>query len=663
MKPEFRARIVIPLLSGILVILALFSPVWELEEGPGLQLLYALRGERLPPTQVVIIALDAASAVKLGQSARPERWSRALHARLVEGLADRGAAVIGFDILFEHPRDAVDDRQLAAALRRAGNVFLVEQVVREPVRDSNGKTLASVDRRIRAVPLLLEAAAGSAPFVMPKTANGVFEFWRYLPSAGDTPSLPVLMANLMGVQERRIAEHPGLPRQLLSLYGSLGTVRTYSYDQALNLLADPAAGRLAFAGKAVLIGFSETNQSRQMDSYRTHYTDAEGLDLSGVEMCATALANILDGRQLFRPDEGTLRSMLVIWVLLLSLPWLRLTTRQALSIMAIFSVLALALCALVFSHIEVWLPVLLLSLLAPVVASVIGMLFHLAVARQREKQLSKAVALGLTQKGSAVLAKLLAGREGGRIVHSVCLCSDIVGYTTLVENLSPGAARNLLNRYFSHFIPLIEEYGGHVMDIVGDAVLSVWLADEGAKVACQRARAATLALDRMMNGENREEGALPTRFGLHYGPVFLGELGNTHHREIRVVGNIVNTASRIQSANKTLHTRILASAETMTADGPGYTRVLGCFQLAGKAQAITLHEISSTVLSEELTDHFAVGVAMYAAREYEQACTCFMTLLAENPNDGPAHFFAARCRAGGEPPDIAAKGVVSLSDK
>lgn len=662
MTPEHRARIVIPLLS-VLLILAMLTPVWDIEERLGLDLLYALRGVRPPPPGVVIIALDAASAVRLGQSERPERWSRALHARLIDGLAVRGAAVIGFDILFERARDATDDRQLADALRRAGNVLLVEQVVRESVRASDGTPLASVERRIRALPMFLEAAAGSAPFVLPKASDGVFEFWLHLPTAGDTPSLPVLMARFMGKRDRQSSEKSADSRQLLSLYGPFGTVRTYAYDRALELIADPVAGRQAFADKAVLIGFSEANQSRQMDAYRTPYTNTDGVDLSGVELCATALANILDDQQLYRPDEGTLWPLFAIWGGVLSFPWLRFPARQALSITLILATVALASCAWTFARFGIWLPVVLICLLAPMMTGAIGTVFHLAAARRRERQLSAAVTLGLTHKGSTVLAKLLAGCEAGRIVHSVCLSSDIVGYTSLVESLHPECARDLLNRYFSHFIPLVEAHGGHVMDIVGDAVLSIWFADDGAAAACERARAAVLALDRSMNGESHDDGVLPTRFGLHYGPVFLGELGHTHHREIRVVGNIVNTASRIQGANKVLGTRILASAETVIGNGPGYERALGDFLLAGKTLGVTLHEISSTPFPDELASHFSAGVAMYVAGEYEQACGCFMAVLAQLPDDGPAKFFVARCQTEGDRTDVAGDGAVSLNNK
>lgn len=655
-------RIGLPLAVALTMALLMLTPAWNLEEGPGLRLLYGLRGVRPPPPKVVIIALDSASARALGQSERPERWPRSLHARLLGALAERGAAVIGFDILFERPRDPADDQRLADAMRRAGNVMLVEQVVRETIPGANGKPLGSVDRRIRALPMFLDAAAGSGPFVLPKTPDGVLEYWDYVPSAGDQPSLPMLMANAMAARDGQPSHTPAEGRRrVLGLYGPLGSVTTLPYARALELAEDPAGGAATFAGKAVLIGFSESNQSRQADAFRTAYTGSDEVDVSGVELCATAIANLLDGTGLLRPADTTLVPVLALWAALLVLPWSFLSSRRATLVCVGLTLAALGVISWVFSQQFAWLPVIFPVAIAPALAGLFGNAAHFRAARQRTAQLEKALDLGLTREGSEALDTLLRGREGGRTVHGVCLSSDIEGYTTLSESLSPEAARDVLNQYFACFIPVIQAHGGHVMDIVGDAVLSLWLADASASDACARARAAALELHRQMN-ESPVAGALPTRFGLHYGPVFLGELGATHHREIRAVGNIVNTASRIQSANKPLGTRILASAEVAAGAGPGHARPLGAFVLAGKSAPVKLVELRPQPLPETVAASFADGLAAYTGGAREAARLRFEDILAEFPDDGPAGFFARRCAvANGHPSD--GEGGVVLTAK
>lgn len=637
------------LLASLLTMATLLlSPVRNLEQGTGLDLLYALRGTRQPPSEVVIITLDSGSARALGQSERPERWPRHLHARLVEGLAASGARVIGFDILFERAREADSDRALATALRRAGNVVLMEGVTREGIPGPDGKVVAHVDRITRPLPLLADAAWASGPFVMPKTPDGVVEFWGFVPSIGDHPSLPMLMAQLMTAgSPAAISPAPDIRLRPLNLYGPLGTLHTIPYSRALELIADPQAGKAAFHGKAVLIGFSEFNQSRQADIFRTPYSTADGIDLSGVELCGTALSNLLDGSGLRQPEEPGLLFAVLAWTAVLALLWRLARTGVALTLSALLGIAWVAGAAWSFGSLKLWLPVILPGIAAPVLTSVLGLGLHLRANHRRERMLEKALELGLSRQGSEKLATLLAGHAEGRNAHGVCLCSDIEAYTSLSERLSPATTRETLNRYFSVFIPVIEAHGGHVMDIVGDSAMCLWLIDRGPAEACRQARAAALELHRRMNEAPLDDDtALPTRFGLHLGPVFLGEVGSAGHRELRVVGDIVNTASRIQGANKPLGTRILASAEICRAipeppPDAGQARPLGRFLLAGKQSPIDLYEIRARALPPDAMRLFDSARDELPSTP-DSARDKLKDVLSWCPGDGPTRFYLQR---------------------
>ena len=649
---------------------ALFSPARDMEQGAGLELLYALRGTRQAPQEVVIITLDSRSARALGQSERPERWPRHLHARLINGLVDRGARVIGFDVLFERAREPEGDQALAAAIHRAGNVVLMEGLSREAVTRPDGQIIAHVDHLTRPLPMLQDAAWASGPFIMPKTPEGIFEFRGFIPSIGDHPSLPMLMAQLMTAgTPAAISPSPDTRLHALNLYGPLGSIRTLSYTEALERVADPVSGDAAFRGKAVLIGFSEFNQSRQGDIFRTPYSTPDGLDISGVELCATALSNLLDGSTLLRPQGATLLAALLAWSAALAALWRFASTPRALALSAGLGLAWIGLAAWSFAGHQVWLPVILPGLVAPLAATAFGLLSHGRAARQRERDLEKALALGLSRKGSEKLVALLRGHDGGRSVHGVCLCSDIEAYTGLSETLSPAATTEALNRYFARFLPVVEAHGGHVMDIVGDSAMCLWLADDGSADACRRACAAALELHRLMNeAPVGDDTALPTRFGLHYGSVFLGEVGADTRRELRVVGDIVNTSSRIQSANKALGTRILASAAVLDrhtdAPGAGYARHLGRFVLAGKRSPIELYELSPTSRPADACQAFDTARQAYAADALDVARLHLRIALAASPGDGPARFYVERCesRLAGQPlPD--ADGCIVLTQK
>jgi len=147
------------------------SPAAGLERGFGLRWLYALRGTLPAPQDIVIVAMDAASAQALGVPEQPEGWPRRLHARLVSGLAANGARAIGFDLLFAQPRDPDDDAAFADAMRRAGNVVLADTLVRDFVRGADGGVVAAADRRVPPLPLFAAAASATAPFVLPKAPD------------------------------------------------------------------------------------------------------------------------------------------------------------------------------------------------------------------------------------------------------------------------------------------------------------------------------------------------------------------------------------------------------------------------------------------------------------------------------------------------------------
>ena len=103
MKRVWLRAVLLIALVLVLVTALWLSPLQRLERSAGLPALYAVRGIRPPPPEVVIVALDAASAQQLGVPARPDLWPRRLHATLVDGLVRSGARAIGFDLLFARP--------------------------------------------------------------------------------------------------------------------------------------------------------------------------------------------------------------------------------------------------------------------------------------------------------------------------------------------------------------------------------------------------------------------------------------------------------------------------------------------------------------------------------------------------------------------------------
>ncbi len=149
----------------------------------------------------------------------------------------------------------------------------------------------------------------------------------------------------------------------------------------------------------------------------------------------------------------------------------------------------------------------------------------------------------------------------------------------------------------------------------------------------------------------------------------LGSVGADDHYEYRAVGDIVNAAHRIESLNKQLQTRLLASSAVVQGLQTVVTRELGRFRLVGKSQPVSIHELVcrkdefNSVMQQQHA-LFASGLRAFQAKQWQKAITRFEELLARFGKDGPALYYLALCQQyGREPPMPNWDGVISLSQK
>jgi adenylate cyclase len=176
--------------------------------------------------------------------------------------------------------------------------------------------------------------------------------------------------------------------------------------------------------------------------------------------------------------------------------------------------------------------------------------------------------------------------------------------------------------------------------------MAIW-ASAGPEVAVRRQ--ACLAALRIVAELGRraaagERVALPTRIGLHSGEIWLGEIGAGQHLEYRAVGDIVNTASRIEGLNKRLGTRILASAETLQGLEGFRCRELGAFTLAGKTKPVVIHElIGAGDASDPADAEFANALMQFRAERWQEAAALFRRCGGGGAPDGPARFYVELC--------------------
>ncbi|MEK7748083.1 MAG: CHASE2 domain-containing protein [Nitrospirota bacterium] len=285
-------------LTGLVIGLLPFGI--ELEERIGLSWLFHLRGGKEPPPEVVIISLDKESTQGLGLPDNISRWPRSLHADLVNKLSDQKPAVIAFDINFKESSE--EDFIFAQAMTHAKNVVLFQQIERERFlpQEASDSHLPNIhiQRIISPAPLLAQAAAKMAVFPLPKIPVQVSQYWQFKDGNPNLPTLPVAAFQIFSQVQHRPSPPPLFQHQsvYLNFYGPPRTITTISYDQA-SKLPKPLTfnGKaLSLKRKAVFIGLSETTPDRQKDGFYTVFSRADGLDMSGVEIAATAFANLLE---------------------------------------------------------------------------------------------------------------------------------------------------------------------------------------------------------------------------------------------------------------------------------------------------------------------------------------------------------------------------------
>jgi adenylate cyclase len=446
--------------------------------------------------------------------------------------------------------------------------------------------------------------------------------------------------------------YQGTDSRYLNFYGPPGTIATVPYAQVLQGQASTQGQRpFDLSGKAVFVGLSERRQPEHKDGFYTVFSQPSGIDLSGVEIAATAFANLLDDRHLQPLSWPWHLAAVMFWgvalgVLCRPLP----TTLAVVSALGLGALYGLA-AYRQFESVGRWWP-----LLVPLVVQLPGAMFGAVLGRyvetNRERQhIRKLFGYYLPDDiVDGLLNNLGDIKTSDQLVYGVCLCTDAERYTAVAEKLDPRELTAFMNRYYEAVFAPVQRHGGVVSDVVGDAMLAIWTTVQPDADQRQRACLAALDIASAVQRFNRsaEHLQLPTRIGLHSGTLVLGHLGASPRYEYRAVGDIVNTATRIQGLNKYLRTHILASAEVLQHLDGFLTRELGSFLFVGKSQPQLIYELicrlaEATPEQQRRCADFAKALDAYKRQAWDEAIEGFEACLTRYGMDGPALFYRRLC--------------------
>lgn len=499
--------------------------------------------------------------------------------------------------------------------------------------------VADNDGIVRRVPLVLSMGGNPVPSIAAESLRVAQGERNYFLKA---------LAKGNGLSEVRIGRYkiPTTAEGEIWLHYSRSVANRYL--PAWKILAGEIPDAL-LAGHIVFIGSSAQGL---MD---LRFTPLGGV-MPGVEAHAQAVEQILSGHVLSRPNWAKAAEIIAIIVGGLAISFLAIRARalSAASVTAAFLTLVLAGGWYAFRQyallINTVTPALIFAL-----AFVLGSLIHHFISEREQRWIKDVFSRYVSPNRVDYLVEHPEAMSlGGGRQECSFVFTDLANFTSLMESIDPGAAVSMLNDYLDQMIAIAFHYEGTLDRIVGDSVAIMFSAPVPQPDHRARALACALAMDAFATGYARKLNADGVRFGItrigiHSGEVIVGNFGGSTMFDYRALGDPVNTASRLESANKQIGTNICLSAATLAGCPDAAVRPVGRLILKGKIEAIEVFE----PLVDEREQRYAPRQRYLEAYEQlsvvggqEQAKAMFADLAGRYPEDPLVKLYSSRLADG-----------------
>jgi adenylate cyclase len=538
---------------------------------------FAARGPVAPRTPVVVVSIDEDSFDELGLN-----WPfpRSLHAKLVDTISAGRPAAIGLDILFAEPSTAADDEALARAIARAGNVVLAAAFT------AVEGDLASREALKPPLDTIRDHATGFG-FVNFLTDRDAFVRSALLTrSFLDTewPSFDLLLYRLGARAGIPAAPLPSSPEFLINFRGRPGTFPTVPFYRVVTGEVRPDA----FAGKIVLVGATSPVLH---DSYPAPFATFGGM--AGVEIHANTLETLFLGIPIRRVPRALAVALVVAAAL--AAVWLadRLRPLRGLAAVLALGVAAAAAGFAAFVWGRLWVDH------APgPLALVLGygaMVVENFIREQREKRrLSRFFS-------PAVVKEIVRHKDDVNLTSArrriTVLFSDIRGFTSMSEKMSPEDVVAFLREYLTVMSAAVFEHGGTVDKYIGDAIMALYNVPFDQPDHAEQAVLTALEFQERIGPlaarfAARYGGELRCGVGINTGDAVVGTIGAEQRLEYTAIGDTVNLGSRLESITKDFGVGVVISEATYKElRGSFATRFLGEVTVKGKEIPVKIYAV------------------------------------------------------------------------
>ncbi|MCK4561075.1 MAG: CHASE2 domain-containing protein [Calditrichia bacterium] len=655
---------------------------------------FKMRGSiDISDSPIIILAIDDQS-----DESTPARWPwpREYFAHVIENLIEAEVKAIGIDVIFEQadfsPGGEMSDQRFADILAQHNNVVLAGKLMVPTGRADIITLVPPYEKFVETgvpwglVSFNLDEDGFYRRYLVGQTYND-----RIYPSFA--AALLKIYANLdpntevLEMEDRFVIGPYSIPKinsysSIINYMGPSGTFPRYSFDAVLDdvdfdliidydldSFDDPGDEELGLPpgllasgmlkDKIILIGSTVVELHDDFPTPFLQTRDEEGYFVPtltyGVEIHANMLQMIL--------SENYLHSLPYIWELLLLVllgVLVFIITRYLPTFGGVFVMILLLVLYFVSTFVLFgqWNTIIQVSTPILVILLTFGghTIYRYVLSQHEKKMITGAFAHYVPAK---VVDQILADPEklslGGEEREVTVMFTDVAGFTSLSERLTPAELVKLLNEYLTEMTDTVLAHDGIIDKYEGDAIMAEFGVpvpyDNHAFMACKTAIEMQKKLIKLREKWEKEgKPELRARIGINTGVVIVGNMGSRDVFDYTVMGDHVNLGSRLEGANKFYGTEIMISEFTYDyIKDEFHTRELDLIRVKGKDKPIKVFQLIKSKkekVSEDflkMLDVYNKGIQHYKIQEWSEAIDCFEACLNYVPEDPPSVEYRSRC--------------------
>lgn len=647
---------------------------------------------------VKIIDIDDESLQKIGQWP----WPRTLIADILKNLNSAQIKAIGFDVIFAEPdrtapASVIKYWQVPAEIRtqlqalpdpdqQLSEVFKTYPVVlgfsaehkpnvlplpAQPFRfvtlnHDNAQSVNHFESAITSMPLLEASAKGNGALIFTSDNDGMLRRVPLVIQIQDHlyPSFAAELTRVAFLQKNYLLKSspkPGLGVEQIILNNLV--IPTNEQGEIWVYYSKPNPERVIPAWKMIQ---GEIPPESLKESILLVGTSAKGVmdqrftpvagKIPGIEVHAQIVEQILTRNFLTRPNWAMTLEVLSLFLGALLVGMMAFSRRLLVSLSIFFSVEVFLLVGswFVFTHEKLLLDGLTPSLLVLVVFMLSSLTRHFHSEQQQRwirNVFSRYVSPNLV---SYLIANPNQLELSGQRLECSFILTDLANSTQFMEYTEPTKVASLLNQYLDQMISIAFSYEGTLTRIIGDGIVIMFSAP--VPQADHRQRAVSCALEMHQYSQNylaelkaRGGAFCETRIGVNTGMVLVGNFGGQSIFDYRALGDPINTASRLESVNRYLGTRVCVSENTLEGCQNIISRPIGRLLLKGKTKALMTFEplgVSNENATVTPDVVYEQAYLLLKNNHTQEALAAFEQLHEKRPEDKLIAFHAERLKRG-----------------